>query len=253
MATVNLGRIKPVFKGAYSGGTAYVVDDIVTSGNETFICIQASTGNATSSATYWTKLAAKGTDGTDGTDLTSTLSTRGDIVYKGASGLTRLPKGTAGYYLKQGANDPEWGALASGGKIAQVVRMEYRANASVSGSSTVYNNTGVTLSITPSATSSKIFGMTAISTGVSSDVFSFTDVKNITSGTIVANRIGKCSNQSGNRVDGTTHMFLDSPNSTSAQTYTVRGDSGGATLYINSRDGGNLDNASGMMLMEVLV
>jgi hypothetical protein len=253
MATVNLGRIKPVFKGAYSGGTAYVVDDIVTSGNETFICIQASTGNATSSATYWTKLAAKGTDGTDGTDLTSTLTTRGDIVYKGASALTRLPKGTAGYYLKQGANDPEWGALASGGKIAQVVRMDYIANASVSGSSTVYNNTGVTLSITPSATSSKIFGMTAISTGVSSDVFSFTDVKNITSGTIVANRIGKCSNQSGNRVDGTTHMFLDSPNSTSAQTYTVRGDSGGATLYINSRDGGNLDNASGMMLMEVLV
>ena len=32
MATVNLGRIKPVFRGAYSGSTAYVVDDIVTSG-----------------------------------------------------------------------------------------------------------------------------------------------------------------------------------------------------------------------------
>ena len=59
MATLNLGRIKPVFRGAYAGGTAYVVDDIVTSGNETFICILASTGNATSNATYWTKLAAK--------------------------------------------------------------------------------------------------------------------------------------------------------------------------------------------------
>ena len=41
MATVNLGRIKPVFRGAYSGSTAYVVDDIVTHGNESFICIQA--------------------------------------------------------------------------------------------------------------------------------------------------------------------------------------------------------------------
>ena len=40
MATINLGRIKPVFRGAYSGGTAYVVDDIVTHGNETFICIK---------------------------------------------------------------------------------------------------------------------------------------------------------------------------------------------------------------------
>ena len=51
MATLNLGRIKPIFKGAYAGGTAYVVDDIVTSGNECFICILASTGNATSNAT----------------------------------------------------------------------------------------------------------------------------------------------------------------------------------------------------------
>ena len=114
MATVNLGRIKPVFKGAYAGGTAFVVDDIVTSGNETFICIQASTGNATSNATYWTKLASKGADGTNGsngTDLSTTLTTRGDLVFRNASTLARLPKGTNGYFLKQGANDPEWGAV----------------------------------------------------------------------------------------------------------------------------------------------
>jgi hypothetical protein len=46
MATVNLGRIKPVFRGAYNNSTAYVVDDIVTSGNETFIAIAATQGNA---------------------------------------------------------------------------------------------------------------------------------------------------------------------------------------------------------------
>ena len=28
MATINLGRIKPVFQGAYNGATAYVVDDL---------------------------------------------------------------------------------------------------------------------------------------------------------------------------------------------------------------------------------
>ena len=83
MATLNLGRIKPVFRGAYAGGTAYVVDDIVTSGNETFICILASTGNATSNATYWTKLAAKGTDGTD---VCTTITTQGDIIYRDGSG-----------------------------------------------------------------------------------------------------------------------------------------------------------------------
>ena len=251
MATINLGAIKFNWKGAYNNSTAYAVDDVVSSGGSSYVCILASTGNAVSNGTYWNIMSSAGTNGTDG--ATIPLTTQGDLLYRDGSGLQRLAKGTAGYYLKQGANDPEWGALASGGKIAQVVRMEYRANASVSGSSTVYNNTGVTLNITPSATSSKIFGISSISTGVSSDVFSFLDVKNITSGTIVANRIGRCSNQSGNRIDGTTHMFLDSPNSTSAQTYTVRGDSGGATLYINSRDGGNLDSASGMMLMEVLV
>jgi len=107
MATLNLGRIKPVFRGAYAGGTAYVIDDIVTSGNETFICIQASTGNATSNASYWTKLAAKGTDGTD---VGTTITTQGDILYRDGSGLQRLAKGTAGQQLAMntGATAPEW-------------------------------------------------------------------------------------------------------------------------------------------------
>jgi len=115
MATLNLGRIKPVFRGAYAGGTAYVVDDIVTSGGETFICIQASTGNATSSASHWTKLAEKGTNGTNGTDVGTTLTTAGDILYRDGSGLQRLPKGTAGQVLQMnsGATAPEYGNVSS--------------------------------------------------------------------------------------------------------------------------------------------
>ncbi len=34
MATANLGRIKPVFRGAYAGGTAYVADDISVANND---------------------------------------------------------------------------------------------------------------------------------------------------------------------------------------------------------------------------
>ena len=84
MATLNLGRIKPVFRGAYSGATAYVVDDIVTHGNESFICIQAHGAGtqATSVTAYWTKLAAKGTDGSDGTDVGTTITTQGDILFR---------------------------------------------------------------------------------------------------------------------------------------------------------------------------
>ena len=114
MATVNLGRIKPVFRGAYSGSTAYVVDDIVTSGNETYICIQAHGAGtqAVSQAAYWTKLAAKGTDGTD---VGTTITTQGDLLYRDGSGLQRLAKGTAGQTLKMNtaANAPEWGTVST--------------------------------------------------------------------------------------------------------------------------------------------
>jgi len=112
MATLNLGRIKPVFRDAYAGGTAYVVDDIVTFGDETFICILASTGNATSNATYWKKLAAKGTDGTD---VGTTITTQGDILFRDGSGLQRLAKGTTLQTLKMnaGATAPEWATVAA--------------------------------------------------------------------------------------------------------------------------------------------
>ena len=137
MATLNLGRIKPVFRGAYAGGTAYVIDDIVTHGNETFICIQAGTGNATSNASYWTKLAAKGTDGTD---VGTTITTQGDILYRDGSGLQRLAKGTAGQALKMnsGATAPEWGTDAGG--LVLLSRQSITSNVT----SVDFNNTIIT-------------------------------------------------------------------------------------------------------------
>jgi len=108
MATVNLGRIKPVFRGAWTTGS-FVVDDIVTHGNESFICIQAHGAGtqATTQTAYWTKLAAKGTDGTD---VGTTLTTQGDILFRDGSGLQRLAKGTASQELRMnsGATAPEW-------------------------------------------------------------------------------------------------------------------------------------------------
>ena len=113
MATVNLGRLKPVFKGAYNSSTAYVIDDIVTYANETYINIQAGTNQQPNTATgYWTKLAAKGTDGTD---VGATLTTQGDILYRDGSGLQRLAAGTAGQVLQTGGSgaNPSWTAVAS--------------------------------------------------------------------------------------------------------------------------------------------
>lgn len=115
MATVNLGRIKFVWQGAYNGATAYVADDVVSYNGSSYICILASTGNLPTNTTYWNQMSSAGTNGTNGTDLTSTLTTHGDIVYRGSSGLQRLGAGSSGQVLVTagaGAN-PSWGTVSS--------------------------------------------------------------------------------------------------------------------------------------------
>tara|TARA_B110000438_G_scaffold11450_1_gene11348 strand:+ start:2848 stop:3699 length:852 start_codon:yes stop_codon:yes gene_type:complete len=113
MATVNLGAIKFNWKGAYNSGTAYVVDDVVSSGGNSYICVASSIGNAVSDTAYWAVMAQAGTNGTD---LTSTLTAQGDVLYRDGSGLQRLAKGTAGQALKMnsGATAPEWGTDQGG-------------------------------------------------------------------------------------------------------------------------------------------
>ncbi len=59
------------WQGAYSAGTAYVVNDVVSYNNSSYICILNSTGNLPTNATYWSLLALAGTNGTNGTNGTS--------------------------------------------------------------------------------------------------------------------------------------------------------------------------------------
>ena len=257
MATVNLGRIKPVFRGAYSGSTAYVVDDIVTHGNETYICIQAH-GAGTQAVTqtaYWTKLAAKGADGTD---VGTTLTTQGDILYRDGSGLQRLAKGTSGQVLKQGTNHPEWGTDA-GGKIGQVLQTVIQGDQSINnGANTWGAFANLYITITPTATSSKIW-------------VGFNGLLGQTnwSGLRIYRKIGSGSyshltaasgNASGNRNGGlpvhgysyndtnTGRMFnvnyLDSPNTTDAVSYQLWGIThDGNDIYIG-RSAGDSNNTA---------
>ncbi len=115
MATLNLGNIKFNWKGAYAGGTAYVVDDVVSYSGSSYICKLASTGNLPTNGTYWDQMSLKGTDGTDGTDLTTTLTTQGDVVYRDGSGLQRLAAGTNGQVLTTGGAgaNVSWGTVSS--------------------------------------------------------------------------------------------------------------------------------------------
>ena len=112
MATINLGSIKFNWKGAYAGGTAYVVDDVVSYSGSSYICKLASTGNLPTNGTYWDVMSQAGTAGTD---VGTTITTQGDLLYRDGSGLQRLAKGTAGQALKMNtaANAPEWGTISS--------------------------------------------------------------------------------------------------------------------------------------------
>jgi len=119
MATINLGSIKFKWQGAYAGGTAYTVDDVVSYQGSSYICIQASTGNLPTDTAYFEQMSQAGTNGTDGTDVGTVITTQGDILYRDGSGLQRLGAGTSGQALitnGTGAN-PSWGTISSAGLI----------------------------------------------------------------------------------------------------------------------------------------
>jgi hypothetical protein len=108
MATINLGSIKFNWQGAYAGGTAYAVDDVVSYNGSSYVCILASTGNLPTNATYWNVMA-------EGGDIATTLTTQGDILYRDGSGLQRLGAGTSGQVLQTGGTgaNPSWGTVSS--------------------------------------------------------------------------------------------------------------------------------------------
>lgn len=54
------------WRGAYDGGTAYLVDDLVSYNGSAYICIEDSTGNLPTSETYWSLFASRGDQGLQG-------------------------------------------------------------------------------------------------------------------------------------------------------------------------------------------
>jgi hypothetical protein len=119
MAQVNIGAIKFNWKGPYNNGTAYVVDDVVSSGGSSYVCILASQGNAVSNGTYWQIMSSAGTDA----DLINIGSTaQGDLYYNSGGAIARLAAGTSGQFLKtQGASaNPVWASAGGGLQSVQV-------------------------------------------------------------------------------------------------------------------------------------
>jgi len=123
MATIDLGKIKQVWRGTYASGTAYTPDDVVQYTDSglvsSYICIANTTGNAPSSSgtahASWNYLAKGGAAGADGTDVGATLANK-EIAFKtNAGAVDGIPIGTAGQFLKvnSGATGYEYGAVSS--------------------------------------------------------------------------------------------------------------------------------------------
>ena len=254
MATVNLGAIKFNWKGAFNNSTAYAVDDVVSSGGSSYVCILASTGNAVSNGTYWQIMAQAGTNGSNGTDIGTVMTTQGDILYRDGSGLQRLAKGTAGQHLlmNSAANAPQWTTSAGGG-LKQVV---YAKNSTEF--ATTANNSFVALppeiTITPASTSSKFVIQSEIPIGTQDDAYpemtlyrkigsgSFSEVAvrpnnpngGSSRGVWVTLRNNSNAGENIYELNGVSDIFYDAPGTTSAITYKWYGTTNnGGGLYVN--------------------
>lgn len=154
-------------------------------------------------------------------------------------------------------------ANAGGGKIGQVVSA-FKADAFSSTADGFFDITGLSVSITPSATSSKVLVISDLALGSSNfDSFNI-GFKVLRGSTNIGISTAGSSNFSGGfnfygsdttYAFGNAKVFLDSPSSTSSLTYKVQGtkqDSSG-TFYLN-RKGSNtgVGGASSITVMEVL-
>ena len=104
MATVDLGKIKFTWKGAYSASTTYSADDVVSYQGTSWVYVNstAAAGQTPADNAYWDIMA----------DGASPMTTAGDMIFGGSSGVsTRLPIGATGSVLKATSSTAVgWGA-----------------------------------------------------------------------------------------------------------------------------------------------
>jgi len=105
MATIDVGKIKFTWKGAYSSSTSYEADDVVSYQGSSWVYVNstAASGQTPADNAYWDVMA----------DGTNPMTTAGDIIIGGSSGTgTRLAIGGEGTVLKAESGTPTWGTTS---------------------------------------------------------------------------------------------------------------------------------------------
>ena len=231
MATIDLGKIKQVFRGTYNNATAYAVDDLVafTDGSvtSTYICTTASTGNNPSSG--------------------GTAHANWAYVAKGVADPIPSQSGQSGKFLTTNGSALSFGAV-SAGKILQV-KQAVKTDTSSTTSGTYITISGLSVNITPSSTSSKILVIADVKAGQDGGSGYYLQIIRDSTAIYVGDAVSgkeQCTQQTYGASDtgegkyGQAFMggtFLDSPNTTSQVTYAVQvkrlGGGSPQTLYVN--------------------
>ena len=244
MATLNLGNIKFNWKGAYAGGTAYVVDDVVSYSGSSYICKLASTGNLPTNGTYWDQMSSAGTNGTD---LTTTLTTQGDVLYRDGSGLQKLAAGTSGQYLKTqgtGAN-PVWSDVTTSVLKVESFRSTTRQTGFSGSYSTVMNGNYTKVSASSKIVVFCTYAQFGESNGSGTNQFNLG-----TSSDLNINSYGNTANHSKNIP---SQFYISNNTQTGSLAWTWRfKDFGGSVFNPSSSDDSRIDSGAGASTVTIM-
>jgi len=138
MATLDLGKIKQVWRGTYNNGTAYVVDDLVAYTDSgilsTYICVANSTGNAPSSS--------------------GTAHASWNYVSKGVADPIPSQSGNSGKFLTSNGSAVSWGQAGAG----QLLKIHHATTGTTVNVTTPNRaDTGLAVTFTPEALGSTFY------------------------------------------------------------------------------------------------
>jgi hypothetical protein len=179
------------------------------------------------------------------------LDAKGDlIVATAADTAARLAVGTNGQALVADSGATAGVKWAGVGKVLQVVSTTKTDTFSTTSTSMV-DVTGLSVNITPVATTSKVLVIVSFMRGVSGDAFTWFQLVRDSTAIAIADAAGsrKRTSESVYVSSGAQHMLrgnithLDSPSTTSQVTYKLQASTEAGTLYVN-RTGTDTDASS---------